>query len=596
AITAAPIASGAFTPALPTASVALTIGAVTYTATLPAAVSNDLWLSGALVYEGRSVVAPVSSADGSAHPFLRVIFDTRVYADGTGRVDVTVENVLDKVGATTVTYNATITVNGQAVFTRTAVQHYYLTRWRKMFTFGSTSAAAITPDMMPFNISGALPPYLPSIVNMVSSPTGASYEILQRGALTTNMPDHGGRPELAPYPDWTARYLVHKNQTQRTFVLANGDLAGSWPIHVREAESSLTTGVGSERLVSINQRPILWLDGRAQGDGYDYVKGSPMPIREYGSTIPGPGQSPLIPDNAHQPSLAYVPYLLTGDRYYAEEMAFWANYAMIRTYPGDGVRSSSGVIENNEVRGYGWGLRNIVDAAAMYPDASPVRAYLTAKVNANLLWLDNYANSQDLTTNPFQIMWLFKRPDGNQYISMWEQTYLMHAIDRARQQGFNGGLLHRDAIARFQLNLFSSDPDYPRAQPAPYIAAVGVPGATLTVRAFTFFTTMAQIWAGTQGQERAFAGYYGPEARMSLMVGIQNGWAGAQAAYDYLWPFIGTTSTYCPDGGPDVPDLACRAGWALALPTPPPPAPTITWPAPSAIVYGTALGATQLNA
>ena len=42
-------------------------------------------------------------------------------------------------------------------------------------------------------------------------------------------------------------------------------------------------------------------------------------------------------DNAHQPSIAYVPYLLTGDRYYAEEMAFWANYAMMKTSPEAGV-------------------------------------------------------------------------------------------------------------------------------------------------------------------------------------------------------------------------------------------------------------------
>src|SRR4029077_18336867 len=213
------------------------------------------------------------------------------------------------------------------------------------------------------------------------------------GALDTNMPDHSGRQEIAPYPDWTARYLVYKNQTQRAFVLANGDLSGSWPVHVREAENSLKTGVGPERLVSLDQRPTLWYDARAQGSGYDYVHGTPLPMVEYGSTTPGPGQSPLIPDNAHQPSIAYVPYLLTGDRYYAEEMAFWANYGMIRTYNGDGVRGSQGILAYNETRGYGWALRNMVDAAAYYPDASPVKAYLSQKVTSNLQWLDANANA-----------------------------------------------------------------------------------------------------------------------------------------------------------------------------------------------------------
>ena len=584
-IAAAPIAGGAFTPALPTSSVALTIGGTTYTAALPSPVSTDTWLSGALAYEGRSVVAPVSPS-GAAHPFLRVVFDTRVYNDGSGRVDVAVENVLDLTGATTVVYDVAIAVNNQTVFTKSSVQHYYLTRWRKTFTFGPAAMASVTPDMSPFYASNALPPYLSLIADLVSSPTGANFDILQAGALDANMPDHGGRQELAPYPDWTARYLVYRNPTQKAFVLAHGDLSGSWPVHVREAENSATSGVGPERIVSLDQRPTLWYDSRAKNDGLDFVHGSPMPIIEYTTTTPGPGQSPLIPDNAHQPSIAYVPYLLTGDRYYAEEMAFWANYGMIRTYPADGVRSSQGILAYNEPRGYAWPLRNMVDAAAFYPGAA-VRSYLTQKVTANLTWLDNFANAQSPTANPFRILWIGKRPDGNQYIALWEQNYLAYAIDRAFKQGFPGGLAHRDAIARFQLRLFSSDPAYPRAQAAPYIIGVGVPPAG-TVRytdynTFNFYKTIDQIWAATQGNERPFAGFYGPEARLNLMIGVENGWSGAQAAYDYLFPFIGTANTFCPDFGPDKPDLACRAGWAIGLapappppPPPPPPAPTVT--------------------
>ena len=121
--------------------------------------ADDIWLSGPLVAEGRSVVAPVT-AGGTAHDFLRVNFDTRVYRDGKARVDVSVENLLDKVGATTVTYDATIVVNNQVMFAKRAVQHFYLTRWRKVFEIGSAPLAAVTPDLGPFNASRALPTYL----------------------------------------------------------------------------------------------------------------------------------------------------------------------------------------------------------------------------------------------------------------------------------------------------------------------------------------------------------------------------------------------------------------------------------------------------
>ena len=42
-----------------------------------------------------------------------------------------------------------------------------------------------------------------------------------------------------------------------------------------------------------------------------------------------------------------MPYLLTGDRYYAEEMAFWANYGLLRTDDKDGIRGSAGILAAN---------------------------------------------------------------------------------------------------------------------------------------------------------------------------------------------------------------------------------------------------------
>jgi len=553
AITSAAPAAGVLTPTLPSASVTMILGGVTYTATLPSTPATDIWLSGPLVSETRSVVAPVTSG-GGAHPFLRVNFDTRMYSDRQGRIDVSVENMLDTTGATTVTYDVTIVVNGQALFSKSAVQHFYLTRWRKVFEIASTRLATVTPDITPFNQASALPPYLSLVANLVSAPTGSSYDILREGALVANMSDQTDRPELAPFPDWTARYLVHRNPIQRSFVLANGDLSGSWPVHVRESDDSAMKGVGTERLISMDERPTLWYDARAQAGGLDYLKGTPLPLVEYAATAPGAGQTALIPDNAHQPSLAYVPYLLTGDRYYAEEMAFWANYGMLHTDPGDGIRGAQGILERNEVRGIGWALRNLADAAAFYPDASPVKAYLSQKLLNNLRWLDAYATAQNAGTNPNTIMWTGLRPDGPQYIALWEQNDLAYALDRASKLGFTGGVVHRDAIARFQLKLFTSDPDYPRAQAAPSLVAVGTP----TAGRLTFFQTLAEIWNGTAGNARPFAGFYGPDARLSLMIGIERGWPGAQAAYDYLWPFLGVQPTWG-----TAPDLSERAGWAL---------------------------------
>lgn len=553
AVTSATLPSGTFTPVVPATSVALSIGGTVYTATLPSTPSSDAWMAGPLVKEWRNTIAPATSG-GSAHPFLRVLFDTRVYNDGKAHVSYTVENILNQTGATTVTYDVTIVANGTTVFTHAAVQHFYLTRWRKAYDL-SFATATVTPDLTPFNISKAIPAFNSVVaIDTRVDVIGSNFDLEQSGALEPVMGAHGGRAELGPLPDWTARYLVTKNVAQGKFVMANGDLAGSWPIHVREPETT-SAGLGSEKILSIDQHPNLWFDARGTGDA---IKGSPMQVAEYGGT-PGPGQSALSPSNAHVPDLAFVPYLLTGDRYYSEEMAFWANFGMMSTN-GHGAQ---GLLKGNEVRGVGWTIRNIAEAAAYYPDSSPIKAYLAEKTVNNLNWLDSVANGLKTSSNPVGVIYawtLYDRPEGPQYFTHWENNYLAYGLDRAVKLGFATDSLYRDMANDFQLKFFASEPDYPRFEGAPY----AIPYGTLSGSTVTFFSTMAQFKPAALANHRDFSGYYGPEARLSIMEARERGGAGAQAAYDYLWPFIGTEVSYCSTNGTtNVPFLACRAGFAL---------------------------------
>jgi all-beta uncharacterized protein len=575
AVTASAAAGGSFAPVVPAASVTLTIGGVAYVASLPPTPGSDVWLAGPLAQEWRSVVTPLAGA--TPHPFLRVIFDTRVFNDGKARVSFTVENVLNQTGATTTTYDVAVAANGQTLFTHASVQHYYLTRWRKAFDLHAP-AATVTPDLAPFNRSRAIPPFNAVVaLDPRVDAIGANFDILQSGALDPVMGAHGGRAELGPLPDWTARYLVKKNVTQGQFVMANGDLAGSWPIHVREPENAVPAGLGSEHLMSVDQEPGVWLFAGGTG-----IKGSPMPMPEYGSGVPGPGQSPLGPSNAHVPDLAFVPYLLTGDRYYADEMAFWANHGMLATN-GHGAQ---GLLTGNEVRGLGWVLRNMAEAAAYYPDASPVKAYLAQKVVNNLNWLDTLARNLKTASNPLWIVYAwtkYDRPEGPQYFTHWENNYAAYGIDRAVKLGFAADNAYRDAVNDLQLKFFTSEPDYPRLEGAPY----AIPYGTLNGTSVTFFTTMAQFAPGAIANHRDFAGYYGPEARLAIIEARERGGTDAQAAYDYLWPFIGTGTSYCPTNGTtSEPFLACRAGFALdpypaaGSPPPPPPPPPPPQPPP----------------
>jgi hypothetical protein len=552
---------GTFVPVLPKVVVNFKIGNMPLTATLPAAL-NDFWLRGPLVSEGRAVVAP------SNHPFLRVIFDVRSYASGGHRIDITVENTLDVVNADELTYDIAINIGGANVFTKAGVNHKYLARWRTVFVTGGLQESAVTPDFAPFVAARALPAYLPTVNSPARSIKAPEFGLLGFGALMRPMNAHGGRPEIAPYPDWTAQYLVNRRPDQRAYMLRHGELAGSWGVHVRDADGTMPT---------IDKYPYYWLDARWRNEtplqGPRSVRRNP----EGNYVIPGMAEPG---DNAHQPSLAFVPYLVTGDRFFADETAFWANFSLIGSYANDDNRKGKqGLLIGNEVRGIGWALRNLGDAAAYLPDNDPIKRYLADKVVNNLNDLEVYA--QTFKSGPLQTLFPGRRPEDEtgryqpyMWISLWEQTYAAWAVDRVMQHGqvtpvhtFAGAAqTFRNRIARLQLNLFT-DPQWPRdhERQVPYLLAAGAwtKGPRSTVNYFQTFTEMknATFAAADPGKApdfvRPFEGYQGPEARLLLMMCEKLGDAGAAQSLTLLMSDVNS-------GVSMVDDLNRRSGWAIA--------------------------------
>jgi hypothetical protein len=506
----------------------LTIGEVVYTAS-PSMSGSDKWLDGALVQEWREIVAP------SDHAFLRVYFDSRVYTDDSTRFDVTVENVLNIEGATSVVYDLDVLVDDVSVFSKSALTHYWLTRWRKVFYSSGFTPSTITPDFTLSNQAKATIPYLDLVPDTVYDSSGASFEILGQGALHNPMNDVGARPEIAPYPGWAANYLAKRNPLQLDFVLLANDRAGSWPVHIRESDGTL---------VSIDTRPNFWLDSRAETDG--------LPLGDLSAC------GTLYPDIAHQPSLGYIPYLITGDRYYCDEMAFWANLCLIGTWQSTGYdtrRGAQGLLKPNETRGIGWALRNLGDAAAYLPDnQTTLKAYFADKIDNNLVYLDTVAE----TPGPLGVAWLSIRADIYPYIraALWEHTFVAWAIGRCNDQGFSGGTTYKNQIVTFQNTLFNSGETYQREFAAPYELWIGNQTPDLV-----YYETLGDVFTNTYSPTYTptqFAGFYGSNARLMLLDAIKLGLSGAQSAYDYLYPFIAVDVL---NNG--LSDLEISPGWAL---------------------------------
>lgn len=533
--------SGTFTPIIPTASVELTIAGTVWTAALPSSVSEDLWLDGSHVKEWRHIVTPINPSS-TPHAFLRVYFDVRVYSDDEYRVDVTVENLLDVVEGTKITYDVEVTVAGESVFTQASVVHYYLTRWRKVFGVGLTESTVLL-DFEPCYVAKALPRFLEMPSNPTYSIVGDEFGILREGGLNPYMPATGGRPEIAPYPDWAAQYLGNQSVSQRAYVMAHGDLAGSWPIHIRKSDGDL---------VSIDEQAKFWLEPRGQGE-FSNVPPEEQPKGDLSYA----NASNLVPDLAHVPSVAYIPYLSTGDRYYADELAFWGNSTLVCSAPGtiaEGARGgSAGIVGTEQVRARAWALRNLTDAAAYYPDGS-LRNYFATKVADNL---DYYDTEAEESTLPIDIMAILTNVETETTVAsvQWMKDFLAWSLDHANEQGFAGGNLMLSKLLSFTMRLFTSGTDYPREYAGSYHLLVG----TIADGVTHYHVTMAEIFEANYVnpiddslyEPVQFDEFYGINARVSLLLCIKNGISGSQAQLDWLEPQIPNS-------------LATSFGWLVA--------------------------------
>jgi hypothetical protein len=528
---------GAYAPTWPQVSVDFTIGGQAYTASLPALTNADPWLSGPVVHESRAIVVP--SSGGQQHPLLRVIFDVRSYAAGGQRVDIAVDNVKDIAAGNSVAYDVAVRVGNSVAYQRSGVQHAYLTRWRKTVVANNLVESAVTPDFEPFHLSGYVPRFLSTVANAsYPSLTGTKYDILDFGDLSRYMGQAGGRPEIAPLPYWTAQYIVHKNASQRAYLMKHADLSGSWSGHISNPDGSS---------IKITDRPMYWLDGRGPQSGADGPKAS-----SGGSIIGGTD----FLENAHIPSLNFIPYMITGDRWHLDQMKYWADFAVLWTWPWDGNwPRTGGLLNQNQIRGIGWGLRLIAEAAASAPDNDPAGAYFSSIAQTNVSWLDNYAATNVAPGGfPEILFWRDKGVPGVPSVPMWMLSYVSYAVYHAQQLGFSTNNKFIDRVAKFQVRLFNSTAEgLPPTHAAPYYLVFG----NGTSPNFNMFNTLAEVYAATfpSGvQAQPYAGYLGPETAMLLKFGVKRGIPNSSSALSWLMSQNGVAA-----------DLNARSGFAVDI-------------------------------
>jgi hypothetical protein len=410
------------------------------------------WISGPICTEWL-INSPLKDSAGNAHPHLTARFEVRAY-DGMENIrsSITLENNWTfQSDPHNLTYHVMITFGDDIAWEQPTQVHFNHARWRKIFWWNKQkgldhpSRIHVRHDTRYFIATKAIPNFDTQYIGGVHETylndmetkwtqsvqqkqyTFIRNEPMSIGFATAYMADTGGHRDLGPIPRWTSRYLMSMDYRAKKVDQGQADLAGSWSIHLRDKNTDLP--------VSIEEYPYCGTAGRKD----DYKNPQTNLYENPAECEEGRDcKSPYSPDISHQPSFAYIPYIVSGDFYHLEEMQFWANYCVTSKSPSY-REFEKGLLKYDQLRAQAWALRNIGDAAYITPDDHPMKSYFIRIVDNNLdYYNETYTNNENAINKLGWICPVIAKsrvPDGV-IIAPWMDDFVTFAVGHLVELGF----------------------------------------------------------------------------------------------------------------------------------------------------------------
>jgi hypothetical protein len=295
-------------------------------------------------------------------------------------------------------YDVTIMWGDKAVYRTNVPQHFWFSRWR-----WQSAPRPVSGKIDSLIKSGLLPHYdARATFGSAQGVKPQSYQIMQLAGISRYMPETGERDDIGPLTESQAQFICTGSNVALQTLLAQAEAAGTIPWHFRDERTGAPIDVvryGNATLASPQA-------------GKPFIAGTTTSITA---------------DTAHQPAIAYVPFLLTGDPYHLETMQFQATYNIVTWDPGFRYRT-------HQVRGHAWSLRTLGQVAQVTPDDTPRwmlgRSYFHGLLNKQRDWM-----SQTFVAAPEPPRGIFRaidesfgdRGDGDlqahTYIAPWQEDF-----------------------------------------------------------------------------------------------------------------------------------------------------------------------------
>jgi hypothetical protein len=403
------------------------------------------WIEGPLAREIRFRV--------SATPALDLFFDVWVPATGPSRVDISFHrDWSDDDESVALEYDVEIHLGHAIVYEAQNVHHYAFATWHHVVWTDGLRPPRIIPSLESLIAAGAVPRYAPqlrpdrlAVDDLYAALRSSNTKPLGAALIERHMPNTGGRMDIGPLPLWAVDHLLAGLSATQDVLLANADAAGSIPWHLRDRRTGLA--------LNLEDHPSLWLDPRGKAE--PGVLAKPFDNEQSGWTI----------DNAHQPSLTYLPYLLTASQYYGDELAQQAAYLLLSYdpgYRGEGKALFIGVSGEAwvQVRGLAWSLRTLANAAYILPDSYPLKDLFQSRLHANLHHLVTlYVQQRRLAAAGMLEGWIPGDNRTEEATAPWQQDFQAAVLDWINDMGYGEAGKLLDWMSNFLTGRFTRQKD-----------------------------------------------------------------------------------------------------------------------------------------
>ena len=286
-------------------------------------------------------------------------------------------------------------------------KHWWFAAWR----WQSTRRPLIrTPEFL--IRAGALPPYGPALTGYCRSGAPVSYNVpMDTAGVYLAMPTAGDRPDIGYVTECQAEYLITQDRNALRSLLAQAEAAGSVPWHFRDERTGAPVDFYAHPTAHWYYMPLT--------GSYEYIRRT---------------KTEWTVDDAHQPALAYVPYLLTGDPYYLEKLQFQGTHNIGWTPYHRDVQHLQ-VLNPGETRAFAWGLRTLAQLARVTPE-SPPRWLLPKSYWLRMLEDNRRFFHRQYVEDAKPPSKVFRAATRQDQVAAWQEVYLALALGMAVSLGY----------------------------------------------------------------------------------------------------------------------------------------------------------------